>query len=266
MINIVVFGDESGIPNIMETINQYDELRVRAIVYSKGRIAAKDVARQEALKIHCEYWEQPSAGDKTYRSFCERVQNLSADYGVCFSYDRIIKKEILEAFPQGIYNLHGALLPKYRGGNVLQWVLINGEEKTGVTMHKMVERVDAGPIVIQREVQIAKDDTAVSLREKQKRVAKEILKDFFVAIADHRLTLIPQNEAEATHFRKRKPEDGEFSWEDNPEKIYNLIRALVLPWPGARFYHEGKLHIIDQFMPFDKVVKLREKYLASDIK
>ncbi len=134
-----------------------------------------------------------------------------------------------------------------------------------MTLHKMVEKVDAGPIALQKEVLIDRKDTAVTLREKLNNAAIELLPEFWKMVRSQELVLIEQDEAEATYVRCRKPEDGWFSWNQSAEEIYNLIRALVYPWPGAWYMAGKEKHIIQTFMEYEEVVRMKQEFEKGEI-
>ena len=257
---LVLFGDELGLDAIEQSLRKESDFFPVAVIYSSGRTAAKPIAEKIAFKYHCNAIEQPLAKSEKYNEFVKAISMLRPTLGICCSYDKIIKNEVLSLFQKGIFNLHGALLPKYRGGAVLNWVLINGETKTGMTLHKMVEKVDAGPIVLQKEVLIDRIDTAITLREKLNNAAIELLPEFWQMVKEEKLILKEQDESKATHVRCRKPEDGWFSWDQSAEEIYNLIRALVYPWPGAWYVTGEEKHVIQSFMEYEEVVKMKEKF------
>lgn len=262
---LVLFGDEVGLEAMERSLEKEKDFSPMAVVYSAGRIQAKPIAEKLASKYHCEIIEQPSGKSEKYDEFVNAMSMLRPTLGICYSYDKIIKKEVLSLFQKGIFNLHGALLPKYRGGSVLNWVLIYGETKTGMTIHQMVEKVDAGPIALQKEVLIDVRDTAVTLREKLNNAAIELLPQFWQMIKEEKLILKEQEEAEVTYVRCRKPEDGRFSWNQKAEEIYNLIRALVYPWPGAWYVIGSEKHIIQSFMEYEEVVNMKQKFEKSEI-
>lgn len=262
---LILFGDELGLETIERSLGQENDFSPVAVVYSAGRVAAKLVAENVASKYHCAIIEQPKVKSKEYDEFVNAVSLLQPTLGICYSYDKIIKKEVLSLFQKGIFNLHGALLPKYRGGAVLNWVLIRGESKTGMTVHKMVKEIDAGPIVLQKKVLIDRKDTAVTLREKLNNAAMELLPEFWKMVREEKLILKKQDESEATYVRCRRPEDGWFSWNQSAEEIYNLIRGLVYPWPGAWYETEGEKHVIQSFMEYEEVVRMKEKFEKKEM-
>ena len=260
-MRVVLIGDETGLLTLTNSLND-ERIKIVAIIFNQERIAAEDVASRLSKEINCELIGQPTdkKSDK-YEAFVCRVRALEAELAVCCSYDLILGSDILALFNKGVYNLHGALLPKYRGANVLNWVLINGEEKTGMTIHLMESTVDTGPIALQEEVEISFDDTALSLRDKLNKISLTLLDRFWKDVINNKICLKVQNENEATYVKRRKPEDGYFEWNQPTKEIYNKIRALVKPWPGAWYLYNGERIVIDEFMDFDKVEQMRNKIL-----
>ncbi|MCX7599308.1 MAG: formyltransferase [Armatimonadetes bacterium] len=166
----------------------------------------------------------------------EWVQHLALlqpDFIVSLWYRNLIKRQILDIPARGALNLHGSLLPKYRGRAPVNWVLVNGERQTGVTLHYMTERPDAGDIVAQAVVPIDFQDTALDLYRKLARATRELLRAAWPLLRAGSATRIPQNEGEATYWGRRTPEDGRFSWEWPALRIYDLVRAVTHPYPGA---------------------------------
>jgi UDP-4-amino-4-deoxy-L-arabinose formyltransferase/UDP-glucuronic acid dehydrogenase (UDP-4-keto-hexauronic acid decarboxylating) len=154
---------------------------------------------------------------------------------VLFYYRNMLGDDILSLAPKGGFNLHGSLLPKYRGRAPLNWVLVNGETETGVTLHRMVSRADAGDIVAQQTVAIGADDAALTLHRKLCAAASELLTRLcrrFVKENPERA----QDESQATYVGRRTPEDGRLDWEKPALTLHNLVRAVSDPWPGAFGY------------------------------
>lgn len=145
----------------------------------------------------------------------------------------MVGRKILQIPRKGCFNLHGSLLPKYRGRCPVNWVLVHGETETGVTLHEMTPRPDDGDIVGQRRVAIDDSDTALSLHEKLAVAARTLLDDVLPNIRENRIERIPQNPALASYFGGRKPEDGRIDWETDANTVRNLVRAVTRPYPGA---------------------------------
>ncbi len=166
----------------------------------------------------------------------ERIAQLSPEVIFSFYYRHLICDEILQLAPRGAFNLHGSLLPKYRGRAPLNWVLVNGETETGVTLHRMVKRADAGAIVAQLRVAIAPDDIAITLHHKLCHAARQLLEQTLPAIKHGNILEIAQRENEATCFGRRTPDDSFLEWHKPASVLHNMVRAVADPWPGAFSY------------------------------
>ncbi|MGN8158518.1 bifunctional UDP-4-amino-4-deoxy-L-arabinose formyltransferase/UDP-glucuronic acid oxidase ArnA [Salinisphaera sp. SWV1] len=163
----------------------------------------------------------------------EHIRALAPDYIFSFYYRNLLSADILAIPGEGAYNLHGSLLPAYRGRAPANWVLVNGEPRTGVTLHQMIKRPDAGPIAAQREVAIDADETALSLHRKLNAAAQALLADCLADFRAGRVTLAPQDETTASYFGRRTPADGELDWHLPADRLERLVRAVTAPYPGA---------------------------------
>ncbi|WP_053266843.1 bifunctional UDP-4-amino-4-deoxy-L-arabinose formyltransferase/UDP-glucuronic acid oxidase ArnA [Escherichia coli] len=173
--------------------------------------------------------------DVNHPLWVERIAQLSPDVIFSFYYRHLICDEILQLAPAGAFNLHGSLLPKYRGRAPLNWVLVNGETETGVTLHRMVKRADAGAIVAQLRVAIAPDDIAITLHHKLP-CRGQLLEQTLPAIKHGNILEIAQRENEATCFGRRTPDDSFLEWHKPASVLHNMVRAVADPWPGAFSY------------------------------
>jgi len=182
--------------------------------------------------------------DVNHPLWVNRIRELQPDVIFSFYYRNMLSEEVLALAPQGGFNLHGSLLPAYRGRAPINWALVNGETETGVTLHKMVKRPDAGDIVSQRAVAIDAQDTALSLHAKVREAAQQLLKDVLPTMLNGSFTLTAQDESKATYFGRRSAADGEIYWHKSATEINNLIRAVTEPYPGAfSFLGERKMTI-----------------------
>ena len=163
----------------------------------------------------------------------DRIRAAAPDLLFSFYYRSMLKKEILGIPRLGAMNLHGSLLPKYRGRAPVNWVLVKGETETGVTLHIMTEKPDAGDIVGQAAVSIAFDDTALTLFAKMEDAASRLLADLLPRIAGGEIPRRPNDLARGSYFEGRRPEDGRIDWSRPAVEIYNLVRAVTRPYPGA---------------------------------
>jgi len=167
------------------------------------------------------------------------IRDIHPDVIFSFYYRRMIPGAILDIQRIGAFNLHGSLLPRYRGRCPVNWVLIAGEERTGVTLHFMVEKPDAGDIVAQKEVVIAFEDDVFSVYMKLVGAARELMQDVLPRLEAGTFTRGPQT-GPSSYFGGRKPEDGLIDWTKDSLSIYNLTRAVTHPYPGAFTYIDGK--------------------------
>lgn len=174
--------------------------------------------------------------DVNHPLWVERIRELQPDIIFSFYYRNMLSEEILSLAPKGGFNLHGSLLPRYRGRAPINWALLNGETETGATLHKMVKRPDAGDIVGQQRVAIEDNDTSLTLHKKVLDAAKVLLKEQLPKLKNGTATFTAQNEADASYFGRRTAADGEIQWSNSARQINNLIRAVTEPYPGAFSY------------------------------
>jgi methionyl-tRNA formyltransferase len=168
-----------------------------------------------------------------------RLWALAPDFLFSFTYRALLPRELLEIPRLGALNLHPSALPKYRGRSPINWVLVHGEAETGVTLHYMVEKPDRGDVVAQRRFPIADDDTALSLHRRATAEARMLLRDIYPSLRDGRAPRTPQDQSRASYYGGRRPEDGEIDWRWPARRIYDLLRAVTHPYPGAFTMHAG---------------------------
>jgi UDP-4-amino-4-deoxy-L-arabinose formyltransferase / UDP-glucuronic acid dehydrogenase (UDP-4-keto-hexauronic acid decarboxylating) len=168
------------------------------------------------------------------------MREIAPDFIFSFYYRALIPDVILQLAKRGAYNVHGSMLPNYRGRAPVNWVLVNGETQTGVTLHHMVARADAGDIVAQTPVDIAYDDTAYTLQRKLLNAAHTIFKTQFPLIAKGVAPRIKQDLSKGSYFGRRTPADGQIDWNKPAHLVRNLIRAVTHPYPGAFTLINGK--------------------------
>nr|WP_171455059.1 bifunctional UDP-4-amino-4-deoxy-L-arabinose formyltransferase/UDP-glucuronic acid oxidase ArnA [Serratia marcescens] len=174
--------------------------------------------------------------DVNHPLWVDRIRALQPDVIFSFYYRHMLSDEILSLAPLGGFNLHGSLLPRYRGRAPVNWALVNGETETGATLHKMVKRPDAGDIVGQQKVTIADSDTALTLHKKVLEAAQIVLKEQLPKLKNGTATFTKQDESQASYFGRRTAADGEILWHKSAKEINNLVRAVTEPYPGAFSY------------------------------
>ncbi len=166
------------------------------------------------------------------------LRNLNADLGIAIAYGRILPKSVLEMPKLGCINVHFSLLPKYRGAAPMQWALINGEEKTGVTVFWLEEGLDSGPIFQQADVAIAADDDATRLEAKLVPLGLRVLDNVLADIEKGNIKRTPQS-GTPTLAPILKKELGRIDWAKPANTILNLMRGISV-WPGASTKFTGK--------------------------
>lgn len=185
-----------------------------------------DLARERGIPVVTP--ENPNTPE-----FRESLRALAPDFLFSFYYRQMLGPELLALLPRGAYNLHGSLLPRYRGRVPVNWAVLHGERETGVTLHEMVEKPDAGRIVGQERVPILPDDTAHEVFNKVTVAAEICLDRVLPALLAGTITPQPQNLAAGSYFGGRKPEDGRITWSQSARAVHNLVRAVAPPYPGA---------------------------------
>lgn len=162
----------------------------------------------------------------------EKIISLKPDLIITAAFGQILPKEILETPAHGCINVHASLLPELRGGAPIHYALIQGKKKTGITIMYMVEKLDAGDILTQVEIEITEEDNVGSLHIKLSEAGAALLSETLPKLLEGKLTPIPQNNDEATFAYNIKREQEKIDWSKSGEEIYNHIRGLN-PWPVA---------------------------------
>ena len=162
-----------------------------------------------------------------------RVSGLAPDFLFSFYYRHMLPPALLAAARRGAFNMHGSLLPKYRGRVPVNWAILRGERETGATLHEMVEKPDAGRIVDQMAVPILPDDVALDVFRKVTVAAEVVLHRSLPRLVDGTAHLRAQDLSAGSYFGGRRPEDGRIDWSRPAREIHDLVRAVAPPYPGA---------------------------------
>jgi len=169
----------------------------------------------------------------------EKIRDLRPDFLFSFYYRLMLGAPLLAIPGRGAFNMHGSLLPKYRGRVPVNWAIIRGETETGATLHEMVEKPDAGRIVDQEAVAILPDDLAVDVFGKVTEAAERVLRRSLPKLADGSAVLRAQDLSQGGYFGGRRPEDGRIDWSASARRVHDLVRAVAPPYPGAFTEVEG---------------------------
>ncbi len=163
----------------------------------------------------------------------EQIRTLRPDFFFSFYYREMLKAPLLAIPQQGALNMHGSLLPKYRGRVPVNWAIIRGEHETGATLHYMTEKPDNGDIVAQQAVPILPDDTALQVFQKVVVAAEMALNGVLPALLAGCAPRVKQDLGQGAYFGGRKAEDGVIDWTRTAQEIHDLVRAVAPPYPGA---------------------------------
>ena len=169
-----------------------------------------------------------------------KVRDLHPDFLFSFYYRLMLKPALLAVPGRGAFNVHGSLLPKYRGRAPVNWAVLHGETQTGATLHEMVEKPDAGRIVDQEPVAILPDELAVDVFRKVTGAAERVVKRSLPKLIDGSAVLRAQDSSKGSYFGGRRPEDGRIDWSASTKRVHDLVRAVAPPYPGAFTEIEGK--------------------------
>ena len=170
----------------------------------------------------------------------EQIRALQPDFFFSFYYREMLKRALLEIPKRGALNMHGSLLPKYRGRVPVNWAIIHGETETGSTLHYMTEKPDNGDIVAQQAVPILPNDIALQVFQKVTVAAEIALNDVLPTLLAGNAPRIKQDLSKGAYFGGRKAEDGVIDWSKSAQEVHNLVRAVAPPYPGSMTQLMGK--------------------------
>ena len=168
--------------------------------------------------------------------FLDTLRRWAPDLIVVTAFGRILPPVILDLPPKGCVNVHGSLLPKYRGAAPIQWAIINGETETGITTMLMDPGMDTGPMLMKASLPILPEETAGELAARLAPLGGRLLTETIRALLEDRISPIPQDASLATLAPLLKKEDGTLDWQSEPVAVVNRVRGLT-PWPGAATYY-----------------------------
>jgi methionyl-tRNA formyltransferase len=184
--------------------------------------------------------EVATPDDPNDPAFVARLAAIAPDFLFSFYYRQMLSPAVLATARRGAFNMHGSLLPKYRGRVPVNWAIIKGESETGATLHEMVEKPDAGRIAGREAVPIGENDTAPEVFARVAAAAGNVLARALPSLLEGTASLAAQDLASGSYFGGRKPEDGRIDWAKGAREVHDLIRAVAPPYPGAFSTLDGK--------------------------
>lgn len=232
---------ESG-HEVVAVVTQPDRPKNRGMQLQESPV--KEVAKKHNLLVL-----QPEKVKKD-REFLDKIKSLNADVSVVVAFGQILPKELLEAPKYGSINVHGSLLPKYRGAAPIQWSVINGDEIAGVTTMYMDEGLDTGDMILKASVKVGEEETAGELYERLKVLGAELLIKTLEEIENGTVKREKQPD-EFTYAPMLTKETGKIDWNKSAKEIDSLVRG-VNPWPGAYSEINGKKIKVHKVKIIDK--------------
>ena len=250
---VVFFGTpEFAIPPLMSLIEEGEDVvlvvtqpdRVKGRGHRLTPPPVKVIAEERGLEVI----QPETLKDGT---LIGRLNSLKPEFIIVVAYGKILPKSILSIPASGCINLHASLLPKYRGAAPIQWAIIKGEEKTGVTTMLMDEGLDTGPVFLKKELRISEDDDAETLSRRLSEMGASLLIETIKGIRAGILKPVSQ-EGEPSYAPPLRKEDGAIDWHKSAKEIFNLIRGTH-PWPGAYCFMAGERLKVLKAKPLDNL-------------
>ncbi len=204
-----------------------------ALVVTHRDVAGETIWFRRVAETAAELGIPVTCDDPKDSALAAAIARARPDFIFSFYYRSLIPTTVLALAPRGAFNMHGSLLPKYRGRAPTNWAVLHGEVETGATLHEMIGEPDAGPIVDQCAVPILPDDTAREVFDKVTVAAELVLWRSLPALIDGTAPRRDNDIARGSYFAARKPADGRIDWEQPERRVYALIRAVAPPYPGA---------------------------------
>lgn len=231
-MRIIFLGTPNFAKNILQKLIDSRHEVVGVVCQPDKPVGRKQILEEPPTKVLAKKYNIPVFQFTKIRNEFEPLKALNADIMVTGAYGQLLSQEVLDLTPNGVYNVHGSVLPRYRGSSPIQWSLINGEKTLGVTILKTQIGMDDGPILHSNEFEIQPSDTVESLMEKISQIGADLLLKSLDEIENKTAVLIPQDESKVTKCKMLKKEDGLIDFNKTAKQIQNMARGME-EWPGA---------------------------------
>ena len=225
---IALFGDGPWAARSLELLAA-QEYPIACVI---ERVAPSDASLGDAARTLGVPLLRPARASAS--AFVAELAALAPELGLSISYNQILRRALLDVPRLGVVNFHAGMLPRYRGRNVINWAIINGEEEIGLTAHLVDEGIDTGAILLQRSLPIGWTDTYGDVLQRVVDAFPALVTDTVRLVASGRATPVPQDESVATYFGGREEGDEWLDWSATSRELHNKIRAITHPGPGAR--------------------------------
>lgn len=224
----------------------FEEYKIEFVLTDKNSLSIIDFADINKIPFY--------AGNPRKNKGYSFIKSINVDVIISVNYLFLIEGDIINHSNILTFNIHGSLLPKYRGRTPHVWSIINGENETGITAHIIDSGCDTGKIIEQIRIPIEQEDTGATILKKYKLLYYPLIKRVLDNIKENKIVLKEQNNLEASYYGKRTPLDGKINWNSSSLELYNWIRAQAAPYPGAFTFYLRKKIIIDKV----SIVKTKE--------
>ena len=246
-ISLIFIGTGNiGVP-LLEALAEDERFDVKLVITQVDKPAGRKMEltpspiKQKADELGIEIAQPDKINEVENVKKCEKIK---PDMIVLYAYGQILSKELLDIPKFGSINVHASLLPKYRGASPVQQSLLSQDEKTGISIMKMEEKMDSGPVYKQFDLQISDDDNALTLADRLANLSAHEIPDLLYTIAQGDLSPAPQDDSQASYCEKIQKSDGEINWNEDAKTIHAKIRAYT-GWPGTfTFWDNKRLKII----------------------
>lgn len=202
----------------------------------RGKKVRYTPVKEKALELGLEVYQPENINSS---ESIEKLKAIEPDFIIVVAYGQIVSQEVLDIPKKACINIHASLLPKYRGAAPLNWAVIDGEEKTGVTIMKMEKGLDTGDMYYKKAIDIEDEDTVGTIHDKLSLLGAKALLESIEDIASGKLKGEKQDDSQASYAEKVFRETGEIDWTKTGREIFNLVRG-VTPWPGARTNYQDE--------------------------
>lgn len=220
--------------SVEAVVTQKDKRRGR------GKKLQYTPVKQEALELGIEVFQPENINDDSSKKFLE---DIDPDFIVVVAYGQILRKDILSIPKYGCYNVHASLLPKYRGAAPINWVIIEGEDETGVTIMEMEEGLDTGDMILRSAIKIDKEDTTEDIHDRLAKLGAKLIVEALENMLSGEVEKLPQDHSKSSYASMLSKDMGKIDWKDKGKDIINLIRGLK-PWPSAyTIYNDDMIKI-----------------------
>lgn len=241
-MNIVYMGTpEFAVPTLVDIFEKGYKISLVVTQEDKPKGRGKKVqftpVKEKALELGIEVFQPRDIND--FDSI-ERIKGLKPDFIVVVAYGQILKRELLNIPKYGCINVHASLLPRYRGAAPINWAIINGEDKTGISIMKMDEGLDTGDVVLDKSIPISEEDDFITIHDNLSKLGGDLLNNALEKIYEGKSTLTKQDHSQSNYAPMIFKETGRIDWSKPGKTIYNLVRGLK-PWPNAYTSYKGEI-------------------------